>query len=101
MADLPAAAEQLCASVTGYAHTLANEPSVGLYYIVEHIQRSVPSLVETKRELTRDAERLRGVELDAGFDLEDMALATSGGALRALANSAALARSATAVLKPR
>lgn len=92
MAGLSSAAEQLSASATAFAHTLANEPSVGLYYVAEHVQRSVPELVEAKRELAQGAERLRGADLDAGFDLEDMALATSGGTQRALSNAIALAR---------
>ena len=28
---------KLSATVTDYSHTLANEPSLGLYYVMEHI----------------------------------------------------------------
>lgn len=75
-----------CNGVSSVSHQLANEPSLGLYYVVEHIQRSVPALVSDKKELQRAAERLRGSDLDAGFALEDMTAATAGGTQRALTN---------------
>ena len=36
-----AAAEKLTIGLTECVHTLANEPSLGLYYVCEHIQRAV------------------------------------------------------------
>ena len=84
-------AEQLCASVTQVMHTLSNEPSVGLYYVMEHIQRSVPALVADKAQHVQVAEAFGGVDLDAKFALEDLSSATSGGTMRALENVAKLA----------
>ena len=86
-------AEQLCASVTQVMHTLSNEPSVGLYYVMEHIQRSVPALVADKAQHVQVAEAFGGAGLDAKFALEDMRAATSGGTMRALENVAKLAES--------
>ena len=82
----------VCAGVTDCFHTLANEPSLGLYYVVEHIQRSVPALVADKAALNKATEAMRGIDLDAGFDLSDLTAATAGGTQRSLANTALLAR---------
>jgi len=87
---LLAAADRLCTSTTDVLHTLANEPSVGLYYVSEHIQRSVPGLLADKAVIEQAGERLRGVELDTGFALEEMQQSSSGGTLSALANAAQL-----------
>ena len=89
--DTAAAAERACASVTDSLQMIANEPSLGLYYVNEHIQRSVPALVADKAALGQAADALRGADLDAGFALEDMIAATAGGTHTALANTARLA----------
>ena len=86
----------VCSGVTGTLHTLANEPSVGLYYVVEHIQRSVPALVADKVIHRQTAEALHGADLDAGFALEDMTAATSGTTQQALSSIARMAALATA-----
>jgi len=72
-----AAADKLSAGVTECVHTLSNEPSLGLYYVCEHIQRAVPSLVTNKTEVAKAGEQLQGVDLDAKFSQEQMASATS------------------------
>ena len=46
-------------------HTLANEPSLGLYYVTDHVQRSVPNLVAGKQELCRLTELVKGADIDA------------------------------------
>ena len=84
-------AEKFCGQVTDVMHTLANEPSLGIYYVIEHIQRAVPALVEDKVQLAAAAEACKGAGLDAGFALEDMTAATSGSTLSALQNVARLA----------
>ena len=92
------AADRAVAGVTDCFHTLANEPSLGLYYVVEHIQRSVPALVADKAALSQATDALQGADLDAGFALEDMTAATAGGTQRALANTAALAARSTTLV---
>lgn len=88
--ELRQASERVATSLTGLIHNLAHEPSVGLYYVVEHIQRSVPALVADKVALRHASEQLRGAALDAGYALEDMSVATSGGTLASLKNTANL-----------
>ena len=92
-----AATEKACAGVSDCFHTLANEPSLGLYYVMEHIQRSVPALVADKAALRQASETFSGANLDAGFALDDMTMATSGGTQSALANTARLAAVSTSL----
>ena len=72
-----AAADKLTLSLTECVHTLANEPSLGLYYVCEHIQRAVPALVGHKQEVAQVGEQLHGADLDAAFAQEQMASAVS------------------------
>ena len=60
-----ATAAQLAAQL---AHTLVNEPSLGAYYVMEHIERSVPEFVECKRRLAESRAALAGASMDATFD---------------------------------
>ena len=86
MEGADAASRKACAGVTEVFHTLANEPSLGLYYVMEHIQRAVPALVADKQQLNDAADTFRGIELDARFALQDMTTATSGVTSRTLDN---------------
>lgn len=88
------AATATCNGVNEIMYTLANEPSVGLYYVVEHIQRSLPALVADKATLNSATEQLQGVDLDAGFALEDIRAVTSGGTSSALSHVTVMARNA-------
>ena len=56
--DIEAAALKLCTHYTDAATTLFNEPSLGLYYVVEHVQRGA------ERTLKRDAKLVRIRRLD-------------------------------------
>ena len=91
-----AAAEKLCTGLTDTMHTLSNEPSLGLYYVVEHIQRSVPSLVSNKRALAQCGTQLQGADLDAGFALESLQSATSPSTRASLSSVSQLAAAAAA-----
>lgn len=93
---MEAGAEKVCSGTNSVLHSLANEPTLGLYYVVDHVQRSGPQLVETKRELQRSTEALRSAELDAGYALENMRVATNGRALRSFENASASAATAAA-----
>ena len=93
---MEAGAQKVCGGANGVLHSLANEPTLGLYYVVDHVQRSGPHLVETKRELQRSTEALRSAELDAGYALENMRSATDGRALRSFESAGASAAAATA-----
>ena len=57
--DVEAAAQKLCTHYTDAATTLFNEPSLGLYYVVEHVQRGVPALVAVKQAVRAQGEQLK------------------------------------------
>ena len=92
------ASRRACAEVTEVFHTLANEPSVGLYYVTEHIQRSVPTLVAEKQQLNQAAEGFQGAGLDASFALHELTAATSGSVSGALENVLRLTKSSQQIL---
>ncbi len=96
MRRAPPAEERVCSGISDYLHTLANEPSVGLYYVHDHIQRSVPALVASKAELIKVGEQLRGMEHDARLDAADLRSAIDGDTLSTLQNVRALALAAAA-----
>ena len=89
-------AEKICGNVSETLHTLANEPSLGLYYVTDHVQRSVPNLVAGKQELCRLTELVKGADIDAGFGLENMRAATAGSTVRRFENVQRLASAAAA-----
>eukprot|EP01121_Diplochlamys_sp_Union-15-3_P004651 TRINITY_DN14840_c0_g1_i1.p1 TRINITY_DN14840_c0_g1~~TRINITY_DN14840_c0_g1_i1.p1 ORF type:complete len:236 (-),score=48.60 TRINITY_DN14840_c0_g1_i1:95-802(-) len=57
-----------------YLHNLANEPSIGLYHICDHIKRSVPKLVTLKKSLRKDTKAVD----DFNYDLESTLLTIRG-----------------------
>ena len=89
------AADVVCAGVTECFQTLTNEPSLGLYYVMEHIQRTTPNLIRDKQQVGRSGQLLHGADLDAGFALDELTLATSSADI--FKRAAALAESAAAV----
>ena len=48
---------------------LANEPSLGLYRIQEHVHRTTPALVRRKNELSANKKKLEGVLYDMDYSL--------------------------------
>lgn len=90
-AKYTAEASHVCSGVTHFVHTLANEPSLGLHYVSEHINRSVPSLVQSKTALLQSAELLEGAGTDAGLDVEEIMAATSNATQDSLKRAATLA----------
>lgn len=101
MEGADAASRKACIGVTETFHTLANEPSLGMYYVMEHIQRAVPALVADKQQHNEVAETFRGIGLDAGFALDDMKMATSGATTRTLDNILRLAEASQRQLASR
>eukprot|EP01123_Difflugia_compressa_P006303 TRINITY_DN1848_c0_g1_i1.p1 TRINITY_DN1848_c0_g1~~TRINITY_DN1848_c0_g1_i1.p1 ORF type:complete len:236 (-),score=67.13 TRINITY_DN1848_c0_g1_i1:160-801(-) len=47
-----------------YLHTLANEPSIGLYHVCDHISRNVPKTVETKKSLKATNKKVEDLNYD-------------------------------------
>tara|TARA_B110001452_G_scaffold241797_1_gene224191 strand:+ start:950 stop:1252 length:303 start_codon:yes stop_codon:yes gene_type:complete len=88
------AAEKVATGLSECVHTVANEPSLGLYYVMEHIQRSVPAVVGIKRDLASQRERLEGADLDAAFAQEQLHAAVSDDTKQILTRAAKLAAEA-------
>eukprot|EP00039_Didymoeca_costata_P006329 m.89364 g.89364 ORF g.89364 m.89364 type:complete len:222 (-) comp13214_c2_seq1:1526-2191(-) len=55
--------------VTHSLHQFANEPSLGLFRVQEHIQRSVPEITERKRMLQGVTRKIQGACYDVEFAL--------------------------------
>ena len=89
------AAEKVATGLSECVHTVANEPSLGLYYVMEHIQRSVPAVVGIKRDLASQRERLEGADLDAAFAQEQLHAAVSDDTKQILTRAAKLAAEAS------
>jgi hypothetical protein len=49
--------------------TAANEPSMGLYRLQEHVINSVPKLVREKQSIDELQDRLKGANFDMGYDV--------------------------------
>mmetsp|Transcript_5663 Transcript_5663/g.14393 ORF Transcript_5663/g.14393 Transcript_5663/m.14393 type:complete len:147 (+) Transcript_5663:177-617(+) len=52
-----------------YFEHMANEPSIGLYHVQEHIRRSVPFLASTQRALDAQKKKAEDVCYDLDFAL--------------------------------
>lgn len=98
-ANISSEAERFTTATSDTLQKLANEPSLGLYYVVEHIQRSVPKLVADKVKLQKATESATGVALDAQFAMEELDAAASGATQSSLANVLSLVNSSTASLE--
>ena len=50
--------------------TAANEPSLGMYRLQEHVLSSVPKLVNERQTMEDICERVKGVNFDMEYDME-------------------------------
>ena len=96
---LAAASDRLGSKATETVHTLANEPSLGIYYVMEHIQRSVPELVACKQQTVWCKQQLQGASLDAACARESIGAMLSEETMRGLAHAEASALRALAAAK--
>ncbi|XP_062507729.1 BLOC-1-related complex subunit 8 homolog [Corticium candelabrum] len=53
-------------------HLAANEPSLGLYRLQEHVRRAVPDSVERKRQLKNIQQRAQGLGYDADYAVKTL-----------------------------
>jgi hypothetical protein len=53
-------------------HLAANEPSLGLYRLQEHIRHAVPDSVERKRQLMNIQQRVQGLGYDADYAVKTL-----------------------------
>ncbi len=54
-------------------HILANEPSMALFRLEEHVARTVPELAEQRRNLAAVADRVQGAAQDLEYAAETLA----------------------------
>ena len=59
-------------SLSAYLLSCANEPTVGLYYIEEHVKLTLPGLLETDQELKFTSERVKNALLDVRKTVQDV-----------------------------
>ena len=60
---------RITSKVNDSLQMLANEPSLGLYRIQEHVHRTTPALVERKKELDANRKKIEGVSYDLDYSL--------------------------------
>ncbi|KYR02686.1 hypothetical protein DLAC_00145 [Tieghemostelium lacteum] len=53
--------------ISDYFHQLANEPTIGLYHVQDHIRRNVPKNVTNKREIANLTARVEEKSLDIEY----------------------------------
>jgi len=52
-----------------YLHHLANEPSIGLYHVCDHVARNVPKSVETKKSLKATNKTVEDLNYDMDYTI--------------------------------
>ncbi len=60
---------KIVSKVNDSLHIIANEPSLGLYRMQEHIHRTVPGLLEKKRELDNVGNKIEGISYDLDYSI--------------------------------
>eukprot|EP00040_Diaphanoeca_grandis_P030310 m.178993 g.178993 ORF g.178993 m.178993 type:complete len:320 (+) comp31954_c3_seq2:294-1253(+) len=63
---------KVTAGLSSTLHELANEPSLGLFRMQEHVRRTVPELVETKRSLKHITQTIQGTCHDIEYALNSV-----------------------------
>lgn len=58
-------------SLSSYLVSCANEPTVGLYYIEEHVKVTLPSLLEVHQQLQASKESVDSALLDVRKTVQD------------------------------
>ncbi|RDD46309.1 Protein MEF2BNB-like protein [Trichoplax sp. H2] len=51
-------------------HILANEPSLGMFRLQEHVRKTLPILIEVKTEVTTIERSIEGKSFDADYALQ-------------------------------
>lgn len=60
---------KITSKVNDCFHMLANEPSLGLYRMQEHVHRTIPGLVDRKKELDSLRKKVEGVSYDMDYSI--------------------------------
>lgn len=61
---------RIVANVNEASHIAVNEPTTGLYRIQEHVHRTLPQLVQRKRELKENLERINDTVYDLNLSID-------------------------------
>ena len=54
-------------------HICANEPSLAFYRLAEHVRKALPPTVESRKDVRRQNQQLKGAYADAEYGLEVVA----------------------------
>ena len=68
--DLSFRAERLTKCISNFAYQVANEPSLGLYRINEHVHVSVPKIRDQEKKLNAVHQRMNGCTFDVEYDCD-------------------------------
>ncbi|KAL9653274.1 hypothetical protein ABK040_010981 [Willaertia magna] len=63
-------AKDLTLQFSSYLHHFANEPSIGLYRVSEHVKKKVPKIVEEKRKQVKLNKNIQQVIIDNCFAID-------------------------------
>jgi hypothetical protein len=62
----------VAAKVSDCVVRIANEPTVGLYYVQEHVRAAVPGIIETQETLLSEARNMQTFCIDADLALQSV-----------------------------
>ena len=68
--DLSSRAESLTKCINDFASQLANEPSLGLYRINEHVRVTAPKIRDQEKKLNAVHQRMNGCTFDVEYDCD-------------------------------
>eukprot|EP00730_Choanoeca_flexa_P003506 TRINITY_DN1142_c0_g1_i2.p1 TRINITY_DN1142_c0_g1~~TRINITY_DN1142_c0_g1_i2.p1 ORF type:complete len:132 (+),score=20.07 TRINITY_DN1142_c0_g1_i2:48-443(+) len=65
-------ASQVTLGLSTNLHLFANEPSLALYRLEEHVRKSVPKLVKVKHQVASQSQELDGTVQDTHYAIESL-----------------------------
>lgn len=68
--DLSSRAESLTKCINDFASQLANEPSLGMYRINEHVRVTAPKIRDKEKKLNAVHQRMKGCTFDVEYDCD-------------------------------
>ena len=73
--DLKTKSKRCCETINKSFHLIANEPSLGLYRLQQHVHKLVPMLDNCEALIATESERIKGLSYDislANHSLKDI-----------------------------
>jgi len=70
--DLEDKVRKACERISENVHICANEPSLALYRLTEHVRKALPPTVESRTQIQHLHQQLQGVYYDAEYGLESV-----------------------------